>query len=149
MNEYIELLTKIKDTVISPITTDGTFETIRNMFVIGIIMALVSGMLFVILEEKRNVSSFLVNVKVVSSLVFLIGIAVVTVALMSAIIHPDSNSTRLSDESTVAVSNYLAKMNDQEYSRLEKLVKLYGNNLSSNDKTIKQVNKHLVETIGK
>lgn len=149
MNEYIELLTKIKDTVISPITTDGTFETIRNMFVIGIIMALVSGMLFEILEEKRNVSSFLVNVKGVSSLVFLIGIAVVTVALMSAIIHPDSNSTRLSDESTVAVSNYLAKMNDQEYSRLEKLVKLYGNNLSSNDKTIKQVNKHLVETIGK
>lgn len=149
MNEYIELLTKIKDTVIFPITTDGTFETIRNMFVIGIIMALVSGMLFVILEEKRNVSSFLVNVKGVSSLVFLIGIAVVTVALMSAIIHPDSNSTRLSDESTVAVSNYLAKMNDQEYSRLEKLVKLYGNNLSSNDKTIKQVNKHLVETIGK
>lgn len=149
MNEYIELLTKIKDTVISPITTDGTFETIRNMFVIGIIMALVSGMLFVILEEKRNVSSFLVNVKGVSSLVFLIGIAVVTVALMSAIIHPDSNSTRLSDESTVAVSNYLAKMNDQEYSRLEKLVKLYGNNLSSNDETIKQVNKHLVETIGK
>lgn len=149
MNEYIELLTKIKDTVISPITTDGTFETIRNMFVIGIIMALVSGMLFVILEEKRNVSSFLVNVKGVSSLVFLIGIAVVTVALMSAIIHPDSNSTRLSDESTVAVSNYLAKMNNQEYSRLEKLVKLYGNNLSSNDKTIKQVNKHLVETIGK
>lgn len=149
MNEYIELLTKIKDTVISPITTNGTFETIRNMFVIGIIMALVSGMLFVILEEKRNVSSFLVNVKGVSSLVFLIGIAVVTVALMSAIIHPDSNSTRLSDESTVAVSNYLAKMNDQEYSRLEKLVKLYGNNLSSNDKTIKQVNKHLVETIGK
>ena len=149
MNEYIELLTKIKDTVISPITTDGTFETIRNMFVIGIIMALVSGMLFVILEEKRNVSSFLVNVKGVSSLVFLIGIAVVIVALMSAIIHPDSNSTRLSDESTVAVSNYLAKMNDQEYSRLEKLVKLYGNNLSSNDKTIKQVNKHLVETIGK
>lgn len=149
MNEYIELLTKIKDTVISPITTDGTFETIRNMFVIGIIMALVSGMLFVILEEKRNVSSFLVNVKGVSSLVFLIGIAVVTVALMSAIIHPDSNSTRLSDESTVAVSNYLVKMNDQEYSRLEKLVKLYGNNLSSNDKTIKQVNKHLVETIGK
>lgn len=149
MNEYIELLTKIKDAVISPTTTDGIFETIRSMFVIGIITALVSGMLFVILEENRNVSSFLVNVKGVSSLVFLIGIAVVTVALMSAIIHPDSNSTRLSDESTVAVSNYLAKMNDQEYSRLEKLVKLYGNNLSSNDKTIKQVNKHLVETIGK
>lgn len=149
MNEYIELLTKIKDAVISPTTTDGTFETIRSMFVIGIITALVSGMLFVMLEEKSNANNFLVNVKGVSSLVFLTGIAVVIVALMSAIIHPDSNSTRLSDESTVAVSNYLAKMNDQEYSRLEKLVKLYGNNLSSNDKTIKQVNKHLVETIGK
>ena len=149
MNEYIELLTKIKDAVISPTTTDGTFETIRSMFVIGIITALVSGMLFVMLEEKSNANNFLVNVKGVSSLVFLTGIAVVIVVLMSAIIHPDSNSTRLSDESTVAVSNYLAKMNDQEYSRLEKLVKLYGNNLSSNDKTIKQVNKHLVETIGK
>lgn len=149
MNEYIELLTKIKDTVISPTTTDGIFETIRNMFVIGIIMALVSGMLVVMLEEKKNVNNFLVNVKGVSSLVFLIGVAVVTVALMSAIIHPDSNSTELSDESTVAISNYLAEMNDQEYSRLEKLVKLYGNNLSSNDKTIKQINKYLKETIGK
>jgi hypothetical protein len=149
MNEYIELLTKIKDAVISPTTTDGTFETIRSMFVIGIITALVSGMLFVMLEEKSNANNFLVNVKGVSSLVFLTGIAVVIVALMSAVIRSNSNSTRLSDESTVAISNYLAKMNDQEYSRLEKLVKLYGNNLSSNDKTIKQVNKHLVETIGK
>ena len=31
MNEYIELLTKSK-ILYSPITTDGTFETIRNMF---------------------------------------------------------------------------------------------------------------------
>lgn len=149
MNEYIEILTKIKDTVISPITTDGTFETIRSMFVIGIGMALVSGMLFVILEEKSNANNFLVNVKGVSSLVFLTGIAVLIVALMSSGIRSNSNPTELNDESTVAISNYVAKMNDQEYSRLEKLVKLYGNNLSSNDKTIKQINKYLKETIGK
>lgn len=149
MNEYIELLTKIKDTVISPTTTDGIFEIIRNMFVIGIIMALVSGMLFVILEEKRNVSNFLVNVKGTSSLVFLTGIAVVIVALMSAVIHSNSNPTELSDESTVAISNYVAEMNDQEYSRLEKLVKLYGNQLNDKDRVIRQINKHLVETIGK
>lgn len=149
MNEYVELLTKIKDTVISPITTDGNFETIRSMFVIGISMALVSGMLFVLLEEKSNANNFLVNVKGISSLVFLTGIAVVIVALMSSGIRSNSNPTELNDKSTVAISNYVAKMNDQEYSRLEKLVKLYGNNLSSNDKTIKQINKYLKETIGK
>lgn len=58
MNEYIELLTKIKDTVISPTTTDGTFETIRSMFVIGIITALVSGMLFVMLEKRATLITF-------------------------------------------------------------------------------------------
>lgn len=149
MNEYIKILTKIKDIAISPTVVDSTSETIRNMFVVGITMALVSGMLFVILEEKRNVSNFLVNVKGTSSLVFLTGIAVVIVALMSAVIHSNSNPTELSDESTVAISNYVAEMNDQEYSRLEKLVKLYGNQLNDKDRVIRQINKHLVETIGK
>lgn len=55
----------------------------------------------------------------------------------------------LSKESKVSISNYVAEMNDQEYSRLEKLVKLYGNQLSSEDETIKQINKHLVETVRK
>lgn len=149
MNEYIEILTKIKDIAISPTVVGSTSETIRNMFVIGIIMALVSGMLFVILEEKRNVSNFLVNVKGTLSLVFLTGIAVVIVALMSAVIHSNSNPTELSAESTVAISNYVAEMNDQEYSRLEKLVKLYGNQLNDKDRVIRQINEHLVETIGK
>lgn len=49
----------------------------------------------------------------------------------------------------MVVSNYVSEMNDQEYSRLEKLVKLYGNDLTDNDETIKQINKHLVETVGK
>lgn len=149
MNEYIELLTKIKDTVISPTTTDGTFEIIRSMFVIGIITALVSGMLFVMLEKKSNANNFLVNVKGVSSLVFLTGIAVVIVALMSAVIRSNSNPTKLSNESSSAISNYVSEMNDHEYSRLEKLVNLYGNQLSSEDRTIKQLNKYLMETVGK
>ena len=40
-------------------------------------------------------------------------------------------------------------MNDQDYSRLEKLVKLHGNNLTNNDETIKQINKYLMETVGR
>jgi hypothetical protein len=40
-------------------------------------------------------------------------------------------------------------MNDYEYSRLEKLVKLYGNKFSDEDKIIEQINKNLAGTVGK
>lgn len=82
-------------------------------------------------------------------MVFLTGIAVVIVALMSAVIRSNSNPTKLSNESSSAISNYVSEMNDHEYSRLEKLVNLYGNQLSSEDRTIKQLNKYLMETVGK
>lgn len=82
-------------------------------------------------------------------MVFLTGIAVVIVALMSAVIRSNSNPTKLSNESSIAISNYVSEMNDHEYSRLEKLVNLYGNQLSSEDRTIKQLNKYLMETVGK
>lgn len=49
MNEYIELLTKIKDMGISSAATDGFVEMIRNTFVIGFLMVLTSSMVFVIL----------------------------------------------------------------------------------------------------
>ena len=65
------------------------------------------------------------------------------------LLYPALIQNELGKESNVAISNYVYEMNDQDYSRLEGLVKLYGNNLSSDDKTIKQVNKHLMETIGK
>lgn len=38
MNEYTELLTKIKDMGISPAAVDGVVEMIRNTFVIGFLM---------------------------------------------------------------------------------------------------------------
>lgn len=50
MNEYIELLTKIKDMLVSPSVTDGFVEMIRNTFVAGVLLALTSGMVFVLLE---------------------------------------------------------------------------------------------------
>ena len=64
-------------------------------------------------------------------------------------LHGSSHLNQLSKESKVVVSNYVSEMNDQDYSRLEKLVKLHGNNLTNNDETIKQINKYLMETVGK
>lgn len=42
---------------------------------------------------------------------------------------------------------YLRKL--QSKMDFSDLVKLYGNDLTCNDNTIKQINKHLVETVGK
>lgn len=149
MNEYIELLTKIKDIGISPAATDGFVETIRNTFVIGFLMVLASSMLFVILEKVSKTNKFLATIKGISAFIFLVGMTATMVSTMTMVLARSSHLNELSKESKVVVSNYVSEMNDQEYSRLEKLVKLYGNDLTDNDETIKQINKHLVETVGK
>lgn len=149
MNEYIELLTKIKEMGISPSITDGFVEMIRNTFVAGVLLALTSGMVFVLLEEVNKVNKFLATIQGVSAFIFIAGLATTIVSMMSMSLHGSSHLNELSKESKVVVSNYVSEMNDQEYSRLEKLVKLYGNDLTDNDETIKQINKHLVETVGK
>lgn len=149
MNEYIELLTKIKDMGISSAATDGFVEMIRNTFVIGFLMVLTSSMVFVILEKVSKTNKFLATIKGVSAFIFLVGMTATMVSTMTMILARSSHLNELSKESKVVVSNYVSEMNDQEYSRLEKLVKLYGNDLTDNDETIKQINKHLVETVGK
>lgn len=149
MNEYIELLTKIKDTFVLPTVTDGAVEMIRNTFVVGFLLVLISGIVFVELEEVRKVNKFLSTIQGVSAFMLLVGFTTIIVSMMSMGLHGSSHLNELSKESKVVVSNYVSEMNDREYSRLEKLVKLYGNNLTDNDETIKQINKHLVETVGK
>lgn len=149
MNEYIELLTKIKDMLVSPSVTDGFVEMIRNTFVAGVLLALTSGMVFVLLEEVNKVNKFLATIQGVSAFIFIVGLVTTIVSMMSMSLHGSSHLNELSKESKVVVSNYVSEMNDQDYSRLEKLVKLHGNNLTNNDETIKQINKHLMETVGK
>lgn len=149
MNEYIELLTKIKDMGISSAATDGFVEMIRNTFVIGFLMVLTSSMVFVILEKVSKTNKFLATIKGVSAFIFLVGMTATMVSTMTMILAGSSHLNELSKESKVVVSNYVSEMNDQDYSRLEKLVKLHGDNLTNNDETIKQINKYLMETIGK
>ena len=149
MNEYIELLTKIKDMLVSPTVTDGFVEMIRNTFVVGVLLALTSGMVFALLEEVSKVNKFLATIQGVSVFIFIAGLATTIVSMMSMSLHGSSHLNELSKESKVVVSNYVSEMNDQDYSRLEKLVKLHGDNLTNNDETIKQINKYLMETIGK
>lgn len=149
MNEYIELLTKIKDMLVTPSVTDGFVEMIRNTFVAGVLLALTSGMVFVLLEEVNKVNKFLATIQGVSAFIFIVGLVTTIVSMMSMSLHGSSHLNQLSKESKVVVSNYVSEMNDQDYSRLEKLVKLHGNNLTNNDETIKQINKYLMETVGK
>lgn len=52
-------------------------------------------------------------------------------------------------ESKLNISNYVEELNDSEYSKLEKSVKLYSDELTTNDAMIKKINQYLKETIGK
>lgn len=149
MNEYIELLTKIKDTMIQPAIIDDIFNTFKNITVVGVSMIAIGFIMFMILCNMSKVSKFLDIVKVVSAMTFIVGMIVSLTIVGSMVLSLALIPNGLSKESKVSISNYVVEMNDQEYSRLEKLVKLYGNQLSSEDRTIKQINKHLVETVGK
>lgn len=149
MNEYIELLTKIKDTVISPTTTDGAFEMFKNIALMGVLMALIACVVVVVSDNMSKVSKFFDFVKGVSMVIVFVSIVTAIIMTVVMTLHSALIPNGLSKESKVSISNYVVEMNNREYSRLEKLVKLYGNQLSSEDRTIKQINKHLVETVGK
>lgn len=149
MNEYIELLTKIKDSMISLTDTNDLFETIKNMAVAGTFMVIIACIIFTLFDNVSALGKFSNFVKVVSSAVFGIGMLVVIISAMGMVLYGALIPNGLSKESKVSISNYVSEMNDQDYSRLEKLVKLHGNNLTNNDETIKQINKYLMETIGK
>lgn len=149
MNEYIELLTKIKDSMISLTDTNDLFEIIKNMTVAGTFMVIIAFIIFTLFDNVSALGKFSNFVKVVSSAVFGIGMLVVIISAMGMVLYGALIPNGLSKESKVSISNYVAKMDDQEYSRLEKLVKLYGNQLHDKDRVIRQINKHLVETIGK
>lgn len=149
MNEYIELLTKIKDSMIPLTDTNDLFETIKNMIVTGTFMLIIACIVFTLFDNVITLGKFSNFVKVVSSVVFGIGMLVVIISAMGMVLYGALIPNGLSKESKVVVSNYVSEMNDQDYSRLEKLVKLHGNNLTNNDETIKQINKYLMETVGK
>lgn len=149
MNEYIELLTKIKDSMISLTGTNDLFETIKNMTMTGTFMVIIACIIFTLFDNVSVLGKFSNFVKVVSSTVFGIGMLVVIISAMSMVLYGALIPNGLSKESKVSISNYVSEMNDQDYSRLEKLVKLQGNNLTNNDETIKQINKYWMETVGK
>lgn len=149
MNEYIEVLTKIKDTMIEPTIIDDIFNTFKNISVVSVSMIAIGFIMVEILCNMSKVSKFLDIVKVVSAMTFIVGMIVSLTIVGSMVLSLALIPNGLNKESKVSISNYVVEMNDREYSRLEKLVKLYGNQLSSEDRTIKQINKHLVETVGK
>lgn len=149
MTEYIELLTKIKDAIISPTTTDGTLDTFKSIVLTLVLVALIACVVVVVSDNMSKVSKFFDFVKGVSMVIVFMSIVTAIIMVIVMTLHSALILNGLSKESKVSISNYIAELNDQEYSRLEKLVKLYGNQLSSEDRTIKQINKHLMETVGK
>ena len=149
MNEYIEILTKIKDTVVLPTITDGFFETIKNVIVAGVVISAIAWVVFVLFKNVGANAKLTNFVELVSSTVFTISIFVTTILTIGTVLGLALIPNGLSKETKLSISNYVAEMSEQDYSRLEKLVKLYGNQLSCEDETIKQINKHLTNTVGK
>ena len=135
--------------MISLTDTNDLFETIKNMTMTGTFMVIIACIIFTLFDNVSVLGKFSNFVKVVSSAVFGIGMLVVIISAMGMVLYGALIPNGLSKESKVSISNYVAELNDQEYSRLDKLVKLYGNDLTCNDNTIKQINKHLVETVRK
>ena len=135
--------------MISLTDTNDLFETIKNMTVAGTLVVIIAWIIFTLFDNVSAWGKFSNFVKVVSSAVFGIGILVVIISAVGMVLYGALIPNGLSKESKVSISNYVSEMNDQDYSRLEKLVKLHGNNLTNNDETIKQINKYLMETIGK
>ena len=132
-----------------PPTTDGFIETFKHVGLVGVLVTLIACIVFMVSDNLGKISKFSDFIKGTSILVAIVGMSTAIIMAICMVLCPALIQNELSRESNVAISNYVYEMNDQEYSRLERLVKLYGNNLNSNDKTIKQVNKHLMETIGK
>ena len=135
--------------MISLTDTNDLFETIKNMTVAGAFMVIIACIIFTLFDNVIALGKFSNFVKVVSSAVFGIGMLVVIISAMGMVLYGALIPNGLSKESKVSISNYVAEMNDHEYSRLEKLVNLYGNQLFSEDRTIKQINKYLMETVAK
>lgn len=148
MNKYIELLTKIKDAVI-PQTTDGFIETFKHVGLVGVLLTLIACILFMVSDNLGKISKFSDFIKGASIVVAIVSMSTAIIMTICMLLCPALIQNELNKESNVAISNYVYEMNDQEYSRLEKLVKLYGNQLNDKDKTIRQINNHLMKTVGK
>ena len=148
VNEYVELLTKIKDVVNPQMATDGLYDVARNVIFVTGFVAASAMFVFIILDVIGKSNKFIDYVKGMSVLVA-IASTFSMVFYGYVALSRFSPTRKLSTESKTSILNYVIDMNDQEYSRLEKLVKLYGNQFSDKDKIIEQINKNLAETVGK
>lgn len=135
MNEYVELLTKIKDVVNPQMTTDGLYDVARNVIFVAGCVAVSAMFVFIILDVVGKSNKFIDYVKGMSVLVAIL--STFTMVFYGYVaLSRFSLTTKLSTESKTSILNYVMDMNDQEYSRLERLVKLYGNQFSDKDKII-------------
>lgn len=148
VNEYVELLTKIKDVVNPQMATDGLYDVARSVIFVTVFVSASAMFIFIILDVIGKSNKFIDYIKGMSVLVA-IASTFTMVFYGYVALSRFSLTIKLSTESKTSILNYVIDMNDQEYSRLEKLVKLYGNQFSDKDKIIEQINKNLAETVGK
>ena len=148
VNEYVELLTKIKDVVNPQMATDGLYDVARSVIFVTVFVAASAMFIFIILDVIGKSNKFIDYIKGMSVLVA-IASTFTMVFYGYVALSRFSLTIKLSTEFKTSMLNYVIDMNDQEYSRLEKLVKLYGNQFSDKDKIIEQINKNLAETVGK
>lgn len=148
MNNYVDFLNRIKETVNPQFFDDGGLETVRMVGMPSVIAILFGMVVIYFTGEFCKPTKWLDRFHMV--LVAMVVVSIFTLLFSLPIgLGYQVKEKELLHESKLNISNYVEELNDSEYSKLEKSVKLYSDELTTNDAMIKKINQYLKETIGK
>lgn len=148
MNNYVDFLNRIKETVNPQFFDDGGLETVRMVGMSSVIAILFGIVVIYFTGEFWKPTKWLDRFHMV--LVAMVVVSIFTLLFSLPIgLGYQVKEKELLHESKLNISNYVEELNDSEYSKLEKSVKLYSDELTTNNAMIKKINQYLKETIGK
>lgn len=148
MNNYVDFLNRIKEAVNPQFFDDGGLETVRMVGMSSFIVILFGMVVIYFTGEFCKTTKWLDRFHMV--LVAMVVVSIFTLLFSLAIgLGYQVKEKELLHESKLDISNYVEALNDSEYSKLEKSVKLYSDELTTNDVMVKKINQYLKETIGK
>lgn len=148
MNNYVDFLNRIKETVNPQFFEDSGLKMVRMIGMASIIVMFLGIVVIYLTVEFCKATKWLDGFHRV--LVAMVVVSMFTILFTLPIgLGCRVNEKELSHDVKLEISNYIEKLDDSEYSKLEKSVKLYSEELSTNDKMIKRINQYLKETIGR
>lgn len=148
MNNYVDFLNRIKEAVNPQFFEDSGLKMVRMIGMVSIIVMFLGIVVIYFTAEFCKATKWLDRFHMV--LVAMVVVSMFTILFTLPIgLGCQVKEKELSHDVKLEISNYIEKLDDSEYSKLEKSVKLYSDELSTNDKMIKKINQYLKETIGR